>query len=883
MARRLHLLPHGVVLLPDVTSAPLFLRAPAPEESSGAKAIQLLHKTIEGDSLDLAESVKNARQLKLIGPSNNGKSHLARCMAQLWVASGVDASSGRWIETTIKMTSMEEHLWSAREDSGDGSRREVWGPLRYLWELAKLNPFARFALILNESNRGGLFNILNNVWWEPRRAIGDELNLERDPPANLALIFTENPATADFSVVGGDDEALRTRLGKVATWAVVHGGFTASEREELRVLCDDKFVDMSHVGTNFAKNCDKDLASDSRLELLAAGEQMRLVRLQLQAGEIASEAHIESEDMSDVEEGLEEAAAAPMELEEEGEAEGKEKGAEGKEEGEEQGEEAQYRPDSSFDEEEAIDWCDHDSVLQAVERDGDALLHASKELKDDFAIVLKAVTGHGEALQYAGDAMKNDFSIVLEAVKSGNALEYASDELKGNSTVVLEAIKRSRDQLAFASKQLRQDLAFMTRAVIVNGKALLHASEELKENREVVLAAVKQDGSALKYASDEWKNDQAIVQQAVMRNGSALEYASGELKDDPKIVEEAFKSALRNALKREGSVLLKHASDDLKNNSDFLLKMQALQYAYDSPFSWVLEHASAELKNTPAFMIRMLEMAIRYNSGKGDPYGALTDRRCCAAKAGLTDPLGPLHHASKELKNDHEFMLSAVKRNCGALRYASEALQADRTIVAKAIKLGWHIGQSDVNAVESLLGCPSGVYTTRDWVGASQQRLLEDLLKESLRSLCRRASISFVTSGGPGGHGDTKVVLVERIRDKILRIREHEESAEGSGNGRKRNHSSALGSSSTSSHEEPKRQHWEGGAAAAGGSTHSRRQPIQGRTRLCRGGDQEEDEFEEGDESSDESPEGDDDEDDEDEDDEDEDDEDEDDEDEDED
>ena len=94
VARHLHLLPHGVVLLPDVTSAPLLLRAPAPEESSGAKAIQLLHKTIEGDSLDLAESVKNARQLKLIGPSNNGKSHLARCMAQLWVASGVDASSG---------------------------------------------------------------------------------------------------------------------------------------------------------------------------------------------------------------------------------------------------------------------------------------------------------------------------------------------------------------------------------------------------------------------------------------------------------------------------------------------------------------------------------------------------------------------------------------------------------------------------------------------------------------------------------------------------------------------------------------------------------------------------------------------------------------------
>ena len=275
MAERANLLPHGGVLLSngeDSNDA---------DNGNGTKAIQRLFETLEGESPHLAENVKHARQLRLIGPTNNGKSHLARCVAQLWVASGADANSGRWIEAKpIKMTTMEEHLWSAREDSGDGVRREVWGPLRYLWEFAKLNPHARFALILNESNRGGLFNILNAVWWEPRRAIGVELDSARDPPANLAIIFTENPATADYSVVGGDDEALSTRLGAAATWAVVHGGNT--DNGELKRLCGvpPKMIDMSHVGLNFADNCHKDLEKlPPGLELLPAGEVLRLPRV----------------------------------------------------------------------------------------------------------------------------------------------------------------------------------------------------------------------------------------------------------------------------------------------------------------------------------------------------------------------------------------------------------------------------------------------------------------------------------------------------------------------------------------------------------------------------------------------------------------------------
>jgi hypothetical protein len=162
----------------------------------GSPSPQLAEGKLHGKDFlrKLLNILEEKQQLRLVGPSNNGKTHLARWMARLWIASASKPGEGRYIEKTVKMTTLEEHVWVAREQVG-GSTRECWGPLKYLWHLAEEDQKARFVLILNEANRGGLFNILNEQWWEALRA-------ERDGgpkvPKNLAIIFTENPATGDY-------------------------------------------------------------------------------------------------------------------------------------------------------------------------------------------------------------------------------------------------------------------------------------------------------------------------------------------------------------------------------------------------------------------------------------------------------------------------------------------------------------------------------------------------------------------------------------------------------------------------------------------------------------------------------------------------------------
>ena len=172
-------------------------------------------------------------------------------------------------------------------------------------------------------------------------------------------------------------------------------------------------------------------------------------------------------------------------------------------------------------------------VIEAVQRDGHALRHASVELRADRDVVLAAVNNNPFALQYASDELRADRAVVLQAVKGHLlAFQHASEALRSNSLFVSEAnrIANAVQSLQFASEELRADRAVVLQAVRQNGLALQFASDELRADRDVVLVAVRQNGSALQFASDELRADRDVALVAVRQNGSALQFASDELR-----------------------------------------------------------------------------------------------------------------------------------------------------------------------------------------------------------------------------------------------------------------------------------------------------------------------------------------------------------------
>jgi len=222
-----------------------------------------------------------------------------------------------------------------------------------------------------------------------------------------------------------------------------------------------------------------------------------------------------------------------------------------------------------------INWNNKEEVLKIVKENGDALHHASEELRSDKEIVLAAVSKHGWALEYASEELRSNKEVVLVAVrKDGYTLQYVSEELREDSEIVFEAVKG-------------------------HGMALEFASEKLRSNREIVLEAVKMFGEAYNFAVGEVREDKEICVMASKKLLDEEEYLrkmedEEEMKYDLSIWNELYrniKEVTKNLSIQEVIEIIKSYdvsvlylfSDTIKSNKELMLGVikydkKALEY-----------------------------------------------------------------------------------------------------------------------------------------------------------------------------------------------------------------------------------------------------------------------------------------------------------------
>jgi len=198
---------------------------------------------------------------------------------------------------------------------------------------------------------------------------------------------------------------------------------------------------------------------------------------------------------------------------------------------------------------------DRQTVLRAVERDGNALQHVSDVFKADREVVLTAVTQNGNAFAYTSDLLKADRAFVLAAVQlHGLALLFVSERFKADREIVLAATCQYPTALMFASDELRADEGFVLSVVRMSGGAVRYAASGLKANRSVALAAVRKDGNALQHVAECLKSDREVVIAAVRQSGDALWHASEIIKSDHEAIQGAGPSGGRHARKLDFEV-----------------------------------------------------------------------------------------------------------------------------------------------------------------------------------------------------------------------------------------------------------------------------------------------------------------------------------------
>ena len=156
-----------------------------------------------------------------------------------------------------------------------------------------------------------------------------------------------------------------------------------------------------------------------------------------------------------------------------------------------------------------------------------------------------------------------------------------------------------------------KDKSIYMAALKYNPEVIFYANDTLKDDSELIKYGVKEWGkSILRYASDRIKDDREIVNEAIDYSsnyggfGFVLEYVSENLRNDTEIVNKAMTCCHDPEVSQE----FQYASDEIKNNKDFILNQLEYftHFYFDRPI--FIKYISNELKQDTEFVKKLIEI-----------------------------------------------------------------------------------------------------------------------------------------------------------------------------------------------------------------------------------------------------------------------------------
>ncbi|MCK5537126.1 MAG: DUF4116 domain-containing protein, partial [Bacteroidales bacterium] len=114
-------------------------------------------------------------------------------------------------------------------------------------------------------------------------------------------------------------------------------------------------------------------------------------------------------------------------------------------------------------------------------------------------------------------------------------------------------------------------------------------------NKEEALKAVEQDGMKLEECSDELRNDKDVVEAAVANREKAMMFVSEELKCDKEVIQSALMRS--TTLRTEMGIAFSFVPEHIKDNEEMALIAISI-------FHGAFQYFSDRLKKDEAFLIR---------------------------------------------------------------------------------------------------------------------------------------------------------------------------------------------------------------------------------------------------------------------------------------
>ena len=245
----------------------------------------------------------------------------------------------------------------------------------------------------------------------------------------------------------------------------------------------------------------------------------------------------------------------------------------------------------------------------------------------------------------------------------------------------VRGVKRKAERSDEPNKKARKDERNRLMNVILNNRHALECfppklKNELTNDQEFMTSLVQNCKDTFRassplsivwHASDELKNNKDFIMSALKpTDGKALEYyASDELKNDKEFILAAMEQWWWEAIK--------YASYELKNDKEFMLfVMKGRPYTFRYA-SNALMHDRDTVMAAVTESWKVLKDMPMYNDDKE------------VIMTAVVQDGWALEYASDRLKNDKEVVMAAIAQNGCTLRYASDELKSDREVVMAAV------------------------------------------------------------------------------------------------------------------------------------------------------------------------------------------------------
>ena len=279
---------------------------------------------------------------------------------------------------------------------------------------------------------------------------------------------------------------------------------------------------------------------------------------------------------------------------------------------------------------------------------------------------IEIVKLNGQALQGFSTELRDDPEVVLAAVQNdGTALKHASVRLQSNKDVVLVAVRQCESALPYASKELQRDRDVVKVLIERNGW-LLRDFPEFQGDKEMALLAVRHSRLILPYLSKELQCDRDVVKVLIEQDGWLL-------RDFPEFQGDKEMALLAV---RHSRLILPYLSKELQCDRDVVFAAtEAIEMNFVQHILGSLKYSQEELKAFFKHNGRLLEFFPEYQS---DKKMVLT----LVKEDGLA-----LRYASKELQRDPDVVLAAIEQNAGALFFCDLSIfKGNREIAEAAIR-----------------------------------------------------------------------------------------------------------------------------------------------------------------------------------------------------